>query len=67
VIPNCNFLRNLAEYVTSILKVFGTIPESSHIGFPAEASEYIFYFVTEFYFFFLLGVLITKRSLLCRI
>uniref|UniRef100_A0A914CL90 Cysteine--tRNA ligase, cytoplasmic n=1 Tax=Acrobeloides nanus TaxID=290746 RepID=A0A914CL90_9BILA len=41
VIPNCNFLRNLAEYVTSILKVFGTIPESSQIGFPTETSESI--------------------------
>ena len=36
---NTALLTNLARYVTSILKVFGLVQDSSEIGFPLEGSE----------------------------
>ncbi|VDD92361.1 unnamed protein product [Enterobius vermicularis] len=35
-IPNCLLLRNIAAYITWLLKVFGAIPYGYEIGFPVE-------------------------------
>lgn len=36
-VPNCLLLRNVAAYVTNLLKIFGAIPQSSQeIGFVSE-------------------------------
>lgn len=32
--PNCLLLRNIAAYITWLLRVFGVIPDSDSIGFP---------------------------------
>uniref|UniRef100_A0A0M3JXA8 Cysteine--tRNA ligase, cytoplasmic n=1 Tax=Anisakis simplex TaxID=6269 RepID=A0A0M3JXA8_ANISI len=37
-IPNCLLLRNIAAYMTWLLKIFGTIPQNIEIGFPIESS-----------------------------
>ncbi|VDN57754.1 unnamed protein product [Dracunculus medinensis] len=38
-IPNCLLLRNIANYITWLLKVFGAIPPNVDIGFPIETSS----------------------------
>ncbi|KAK6102952.1 cysteine--tRNA ligase [Brugia pahangi] len=35
-VPNCLLLRNIALYMTSLLKIFGVIPQNVEIGFPIE-------------------------------
>ncbi|KAF1770270.1 hypothetical protein GCK72_002088 [Caenorhabditis remanei] len=36
-VPNCLLLRNIAAYITNLLKIFGAIPQSSQeIGFVSE-------------------------------
>lgn len=42
-IPNCLLLRNIAAYITWLLKVFGAIPYSCEIGFPVETSDSVLY------------------------
>ncbi|KHN83584.1 Cysteine--tRNA ligase, cytoplasmic [Toxocara canis] len=37
-IPNCLLLRNIAAYMTWLLKIFGAIPQNVEIGFPIESS-----------------------------
>ena len=36
-IPNVLLLRNIAAYITWLLKVFGAIPYNCEIGFPIES------------------------------
>lgn len=36
--PNINLLRNIAEYVTWLFKMFGAIPETEQLGFQSETS-----------------------------
>ncbi|EGT38442.1 hypothetical protein CAEBREN_31972, partial [Caenorhabditis brenneri] len=43
-VPNCLLLRNIAVYITNLLKIFGAIPQSSQeIGFVSE-DEYVVFF-----------------------
>ncbi|CAB3410791.1 unnamed protein product [Caenorhabditis bovis] len=35
-IPNCILLRNIAAYITNLLKIFGAIPQYEEIGFSSE-------------------------------
>ncbi|VDK85534.1 unnamed protein product [Onchocerca ochengi] len=35
-IPNCLLLRNVALYITWLLKIFGVVPQNVDIGFPVE-------------------------------
>lgn len=34
--PNVQLLKLIAEYLTSLLKMFGAIPEQEQLGYPAE-------------------------------
>ncbi|KAI1715685.1 tRNA synthetases class I (C) catalytic domain-containing protein [Ditylenchus destructor] len=36
VLPDCNLLKMIAEYITDTLKMFGAIPESQQFGFPTD-------------------------------
>lgn len=38
-LPNALLLRDIAAYVTSLLRIFGAIPSDSNIGFPLATSE----------------------------
>uniref|UniRef100_A0A0N5AW37 Cysteine--tRNA ligase, cytoplasmic n=1 Tax=Syphacia muris TaxID=451379 RepID=A0A0N5AW37_9BILA len=42
-IPNCLLLRNIAAYITWLLKVFGTIPGECEVGFPIEKNDSAFH------------------------
>jgi hypothetical protein len=34
--PNAQLLKTIADYLTSLLKMFGTIPEHEQLGYPAD-------------------------------
>uniref|UniRef100_A0A915CWW8 Cysteine--tRNA ligase, cytoplasmic n=1 Tax=Ditylenchus dipsaci TaxID=166011 RepID=A0A915CWW8_9BILA len=36
VLPNCSLLKNIAEYISSLLRMFGAIPENYPLGFPTD-------------------------------
>ncbi|MCP9257474.1 Cysteine--tRNA ligase, cytoplasmic [Dirofilaria immitis] len=38
-VPNCLLLRNIALYITWLLKIFGVVPQNIDIGFPTEQNE----------------------------
>uniref|UniRef100_A0A914WDT4 Cysteine--tRNA ligase, cytoplasmic n=1 Tax=Plectus sambesii TaxID=2011161 RepID=A0A914WDT4_9BILA len=38
VVPNCLLLRNIAAYITWLLRIFGAIPHHTEIGFPTDSS-----------------------------
>jgi hypothetical protein len=34
--PNAQLLKLIAEYLTSLLKMFGAIPDHEQLGYPAD-------------------------------
>lgn len=34
--PNAQLLKLIADYLTFLLKVFGTIPEQEQLGYPSD-------------------------------
>jgi len=38
-LPNAQLLKTIAEYLTSLLKMFGVIPEQTQLGYPSEDSS----------------------------
>jgi cysteinyl-tRNA synthetase len=34
--PSAQLLKLIAEYITSLMKIFGVIPESTQLGYPAD-------------------------------
>lgn len=38
-VPNCLVLRNLANYITYLLKTFGAIPQFQDIGYPIDSDN----------------------------